>query len=54
MRVFMDSEKPEAWPEIKNWFFILKAKQEQSLELMVDEIKKAGTALSIALAWQWE
>jgi formylmethanofuran dehydrogenase subunit E len=42
IRVFLDSAKIEAWPEIKNWLFKLKPKKEQDLELLMEQIKEAG------------
>lgn len=45
IRVYMDSSKLDKWPEIKNWFFKLKPKHEQSLELLVKEMKDAGTKI---------
>ncbi|MFP4476080.1 MAG: FmdE family protein [Desulfatibacillaceae bacterium] len=42
VRVFVDPEKLEDWPEVKAWFFKLKTKQEQSLDVLMDEIRQAG------------
>jgi formylmethanofuran dehydrogenase subunit E len=45
VRVFIDTAKIEAWPEIKNWLFKLKPKKEQDLELLMKQIEAAGTGL---------
>lgn len=45
IRVFIDTGKVEAWPEIKNWFFKLKPKEEQDKELLLEEIKEAATGI---------
>jgi formylmethanofuran dehydrogenase subunit E len=45
VRVFLDPPKIEAWSEIKNWFFKLKTKKEQSYDLLIDQIKQAGEGL---------
>jgi formylmethanofuran dehydrogenase subunit E len=45
-RVFLDAKKLDNWPEIKNWFFKLKPKSEQNIELLMAQIKEAGETLS--------
>lgn len=45
IRVFLDPAKIEAWPEIKNWLFKLKPKKEQDYELLMEQIKEAGTRI---------
>jgi formylmethanofuran dehydrogenase subunit E len=45
VRVFMDPEKLEAWPEIKSWFFKLKPKKEQDGHALRDQIIEAGTSI---------
>ena len=45
VRVFLDPAKIEAWPEIKNWFFKLKPKKEQDDQLLVEQIREAGTSI---------
>lgn len=45
VRVFLDPAKLEAWPEIKNWLFKLKPKKEQDYELLMEQIKEAGTGI---------
>ncbi len=42
VRVYVDLEKIEAYPEIKSWFFKLKTKKEQDLDRLLEEIKNAG------------
>jgi formylmethanofuran dehydrogenase subunit E len=42
VRVFLDAEKVEAWPEIKTWLYKLKPKKEQDKERLLEEIKEAG------------
>jgi formylmethanofuran dehydrogenase subunit E len=45
VRVFLDPDKLEKWPEIKAWFFKLKSRKEQSLQDIINEVKKAGAAI---------
>jgi formylmethanofuran dehydrogenase subunit E len=45
IRVFLDPAKIEEWPEIKNWLFKLKPKKEQDYELLMEQIKEAGTRM---------
>lgn len=45
VRVFLDPEKVESWKEIKAWFFKIKSKKEQVLELINKEIEAAGTTI---------
>ncbi|MCP4130545.1 MAG: tRNA CCA-pyrophosphorylase [bacterium] len=42
VRVFLEAEKLDRWPEIKNWFMKLKPKAEQDRDRLVNEIKEAG------------
>ncbi len=42
VRVFVDPEKLEAWPEIAAWFFKRKTKQEQDMVVLMAEIREAG------------
>ncbi|MBU2490550.1 MAG: formylmethanofuran dehydrogenase subunit E family protein, partial [Proteobacteria bacterium] len=44
VRVFVDPEKVSDWPEISGWFFKTKAREEQNLEALLDEIRRAGSA----------
>ena len=43
IRVYIDTEKLEQWPEIKDWFFKLKPKKEQDPIILRDRIIDAGT-----------
>ncbi len=45
IRVFVDTEKLEAWPELKTWFFKLKPKMEQDRDLLAVQIKEAGNGI---------
>jgi formylmethanofuran dehydrogenase subunit E len=45
IRVFLDQDKLEAWPEIKNWFFKLKPKKEQNYPILMEQIKEAGASI---------
>ena len=48
VRVFLDAQKMQTWPEIKTWHFKLKQKHEQDMEKIIHEIKAAGdTVLSL-------
>ncbi|MFY9399134.1 MAG: formylmethanofuran dehydrogenase subunit E family protein [Desulfomonilia bacterium] len=42
VRVYIDPEKLDAWPEIKTWFFKLKPKKEQDVNALRDQIIEAG------------
>jgi len=44
-RVFLDPKRIDEWSEIKCWFFKLKPKAEQNMELLMAQIKKAGETL---------
>ncbi len=44
-RVFLDPKKIDEWSEIKNWFFKLKPKAEQNIELLMAQIKEAGETM---------
>jgi len=45
VRVFLDTEKLKAWPEIHSWFFKLKPKREQNKDLLFAQIVEAGPAI---------
>ena len=45
MRVYLDTEKLEKWPEIKSWFFKLKAKKDQDATALRDQIIEAGAEI---------
>ncbi len=42
VRVFLDSDKVESWPEIRDWFFKKKTRKEQDPNRLKDEIIEAG------------
>lgn len=44
-RVYIDSQKLKAWPEIHSWFMKLKPKAEQDTEKLFAEIKAAGPSV---------
>jgi formylmethanofuran dehydrogenase subunit E len=43
VRVFIDPHKLEKWSEVNAWFFKLKKKKDQDFELLMREIKQAGS-----------
>ncbi len=43
VRVFVDPEKLPEWPEIKAWFFKEKSRKDQDLDLLLDEMRRAGS-----------
>jgi formylmethanofuran dehydrogenase subunit E len=45
VRVFVDPEKLESWPEIKTWLFKLKPKREQDKEFLMSQIEQAGHSI---------
>jgi formylmethanofuran dehydrogenase subunit E len=45
VRVFLDPERMEAWPEIKTWYYKLKSKEETDLNNLLDSIQQGGAAL---------
>jgi formylmethanofuran dehydrogenase subunit E len=45
VRVFVDSEKLRAWPEIEAWMLKLTCKETQDSELLLNHIKEAGREL---------
>jgi len=45
VRVYLDMEKLNAWPEIRDWYFKKKHKNEQNSELLLAQIKEAGHGL---------
>ena len=44
-RVYVDSAKLEAWPEIRSWFLKLKPKKDQDTDKLFAEIEAAGATL---------
>jgi formylmethanofuran dehydrogenase subunit E len=45
VRVFVDTDKLDPWPELKTWFFKLKPKKEQDTVLLLSEIKAGGSEI---------
>jgi formylmethanofuran dehydrogenase subunit E len=45
IRVYLDAAKLSDWPAIRAWFLKERPKKEQSLELILDEFKRAGTGI---------
>lgn len=45
VRILLDAEKLETWPEIKAWLFKLKTKEEQDRESIIREIREAGASI---------
>ena len=45
LRVYIDMQKLDAYPEIKGWFLKLKPKKEQDSDKLLREIEEAGDAL---------
>ena len=45
IRVYTDTARLESWPELKQWFFKLKPKQEQDTDLLMEQIRAAGTSI---------
>ena len=45
VRVFLDPDRVKGWPEINSWFFKLKPKREQDMQLLLEQIREAGKAI---------
>ena len=45
VRVYLRTEKLDAWPEIRDWYFKKKKKHEQDKDLLMVQIKAAGCGL---------
>jgi formylmethanofuran dehydrogenase subunit E len=45
VRVYVNSQKLNGWPELKAFFFKLKPKKEQDSEVLIREINLAGTSI---------
>jgi formylmethanofuran dehydrogenase subunit E len=45
VRVYIDCDKVESWKEIKYWYFKLGPKREQDMNVLLNQIKEAGTAI---------
>ncbi len=45
VRVYLDMEKLKKWSEVYSWFFKLKTKKEQDIDLLISQIKEAGYSM---------
>ena len=45
IRVFVDAQKLRAWSEVETWMLKLKPKKDQDTELLLNQIREAGSAL---------
>jgi len=45
VRVYLDTEKLNNWPQIRDWYLKKKPKNEQNLDLLIAQIKEAGHGL---------
>jgi formylmethanofuran dehydrogenase subunit E len=45
VRIFINSESLDTWPEIKTWFYKLKPKPEQNTPLLREQIRAAGSSI---------
>jgi formylmethanofuran dehydrogenase subunit E len=45
VRVYLDTKKLDAWPEVRDWYLKKKKKKEQDSDLLMAQIKKAGHKL---------
>jgi formylmethanofuran dehydrogenase subunit E len=45
VRVYLDTKKLDAWPEIRDWYLKKKKKNEQNTEILLTQIKEAGHSL---------
>jgi formylmethanofuran dehydrogenase subunit E len=45
VRVYLDTKKLEAWPEVRDWYLKKKKKSEQDKDLLLAQIKEAGHGL---------
>jgi len=45
VRVFLDTDKLNAWPEVRDWYLKKKKKHEQNKDLLMAQIKEAGHGL---------
>ena len=45
IRVYLDAEKLENWPEVRDWYLKRKKKQDQDSDLLLSQIREAGTGL---------
>jgi formylmethanofuran dehydrogenase subunit E len=45
VRVYLDTKKLEAWPEVRDWYLKKKKKNEQDKDILMAQIKEAGHGL---------
>lgn len=45
VRVYLDTEKLNKWPEVRDWYLKKKKKSEQNQDLLLKQIKEAGHGL---------
>jgi formylmethanofuran dehydrogenase subunit E len=45
IRVSIDPDRIEAWPEINSWLFKLKSKKEQDYQLLMEQIRESGMSI---------
>ena len=45
VRVYLDTEKLNNWPEVRDWYLKKKKKSEQNPDLLLAQIKEAGHGL---------
>lgn len=45
IRVYLDLDKIKNWPEVNSWFMKLVPKREQNSNLLMNQIKEAGTGI---------
>ncbi len=45
IRVYLDAEKLEKWPELRSWFLREKPKHEQDLDLIIKQFHDAGATI---------
>jgi len=45
VRVYLDTEKLNKWPEVRDWYLKKKKKSEQNPDLLLKQIKEAGHGL---------
>lgn len=45
VRVYLDTEKLNPWPEIRDWYLKKKKKNEQNVDVLLAQIKEAGHKL---------
>lgn len=48
IRVYLDCEKLQPWPEIQKWFLKLVPKKQQDAQLLMSQIKEAGNSILCA------